>query len=251
MAIARRSTASRSSETSARPSGGTGASGSARSRRSRCWMHRRSGTACDSPEACIGSPPVSTRRWRRCPSAAPQGTPAATRGMLMPTSSWPPAAEMPKSVSLGLPYSVTRMLAGLMSRCRIRHDAWSRWPPRDLDPDAQGVGFPPEPFGAMPHLQVGLGAVLHDEVRPAVVGDSGLVDGDDRRVVGELRHHVRLFGEARDGRRGHALLEEHLHRDGPARVRLLVEEDVGEAAGSEQPDALEARDDGGGVEGGR
>ena len=112
---------------------------------------------------------------------------------------------------------------------------------RDLHPDAERLGHR-ERRGARAHLQVRARAVLHDEVRPAVVGDPCLIDRDDRRMRRQQRHHVRLGGELLGCTSRHAALEHDLHRDAAPWQMLLVEVDVGEAARPENVEVGEPRE---------
>lgn len=75
-------------------------------------------------------------------------------------------------------------------------------------------------------------AVLHRDVRPAIGGDTRLIDRDDRRVHAEARHHVGLGLELASGGIGVAHTVQHLHRDYPVWHVLLIEEYLGKTAGA-------------------
>jgi len=86
-------------------------------------------------------------------------------------------------------------------------------------------------------------AQLHDEVRPAIRGDTRLVHGEDRRVGTELGHQVRLGLEHLADLVVDDLAEHYLDGDLPPWHVLFIEEDVGETAGPENVDVRESRQD--------
>ncbi len=93
--------------------------------------------------------------------------------------------------------------------------------------------FDGEPLPLGPGREVGRRVVLHDEVGAAVGKRLAAEDLDDVGVVGELGHGVGLVDELPQDRRGEALALEDLDGHGHPRLLLLVEEDVGIAAGTQ------------------
>jgi hypothetical protein len=82
-------------------------------------------------------------------------------------------------------------------------------------------------------------AVLHHQVRTTVGTDARTVDGDDRRVAGKLGHHVRL-GVEQFATLTFGGLTKDLDRHTHGRHRLLVEEDLREAALADRLDEGES-----------
>jgi hypothetical protein len=109
---------------------------------------------------------------------------------------------------------------------------------RDLDADAQHLGHG-QRLAPVALAERG-GAELHDQVGPAVRRDARLVDGEDRGVRAQLGHQVGLGLE----HRAHVVVDDlgkhDLHGHLATGHVLLVQEHVGEAAGTEHTDVREA-----------
>ncbi len=101
----------------------------------------------------------------------------------------------------------------------------------DLHRDAQHLRHR-HPFAPVALAEHGR-AELHHEVGAAVGGDAGLVDGEDGGVGAELGHEIRLGLEHLAHLVVDHLAQHHLDGDLPPWHILLIQEDVGETAGTE------------------
>ena len=100
----------------------------------------------------------------------------------------PMIRAIPKSVSCGSPYSVSRMFAGLTSRCRVPRRCAIVERAGHLDPDMQRIA-PADRTGVVDlGLQRTVRVVLHHDVRPTGGGGADLENVDDVRMAGQLAH---------------------------------------------------------------
>ena len=242
---------SRSSEsgTSARRVRGGGGAGCGPSGRGRSCRRSGSRTASDRRAGSRSWRPGSRRRrpptrWtgRRAARAATRLGDADVVVALDARASRP---AMPKSVSAGSPYCLTRTLAGLMSRCMMParwavSTALASWMPvRDRLGDRQRLDCDPHRRGRAAGSTSSPGRAGRPlAVTPAV--RPGRCRGG-RRAGPSCRPRRRTGAGSRSVE---ALGPQHLDRDPHPRHLLLVEVDVGEAAAAEGLDVGEARDPG-------
>ena len=112
---------------------------------------------------------------------------------------------------------------------------------RELDPGPEHL-LDREPILARAHREVRRRVVLHHQVGATIAGLLGPEHLDDVGMVGELGHRVGLFDELPTDRRREAIALEHLDGNVHPRRLLLVEIDVGIAAGPERLDVHQPGD---------
>ena len=93
---------------------------------------------------------------------------------------------MPKSVSCGSPYSVSRMFAGLTSRCRVPRRCAVSKRTRHLHPECRASRQPMGPLSLDLGVQRTVRVILHHDVGPPGGGGADLEDADDVRMSGQL-----------------------------------------------------------------